>query len=101
MFHLRLMPESIPEAMPVVTPQRMRGRGQSARVRLSGQGGRTCSDMWTQMSFSGRVADKEGMAGRSTMAGEHRVLLAHAEGLLTELRDFRLRFMETRAAYQI
>lgn len=41
------------------------------------------------------------MADRSAMAQEHGVLLAAAETLLTELRDFRLRFRETRASYTI
>src|SRR6266571_3743981 len=41
------------------------------------------------------------MADRFPMAHEHGVLLASAETLLTELRDFRLHFRETRASYQI
>src|SRR5437773_2302529 len=41
------------------------------------------------------------MADRSVMAQDHGILLASAETLLTEIRDFRQRFRETRVSYQI
>jgi hypothetical protein len=41
------------------------------------------------------------MADRSAMAQEHGVLLASAETLLAEIKDFQQRFKETRVSYQI
>jgi hypothetical protein len=40
-------------------------------------------------------------ADRSAMAQDHGVLLAQAETLMTEIRDFRSRFRETRVSHQI